>query len=202
MKTKVPLPLLDRVGVASPCHARWEDMTGDERTRHCAECNLRVHNISAMTRDDAEALLRASAGDRLCIRLYRRTDGTILTQDCPVGLARVRVAARRAVAKVAALIGLMGIAGVAAAETSDGRWGGGIRLRALKPFSVACEWLVPTVPPLPPFVRPAGQYLMGSRISIVPSATSPFRQTPAPNPVANTVPFPRASGSSATSTCD
>ena len=104
MNSTISLRLLDRVGVASPCHARWEEMTGDERVRHCAACNLRVHNISAMSRDDAEALLQAGAGDRLCVRLFRRADGTILTKDCPVGLARVRAGARRALVRVMKIV--------------------------------------------------------------------------------------------------
>src|SRR5436190_1632646 len=136
MKT-ISLPLLDRVDIASPCHARWEDMTGDERIRHCAECNLKVHNISALAPDDAEALLRATVGERLCIRLYRRADGTIITQDCPVGIARIRAAARRALVRAAALIGLVSAAGVAAAATSE-TLGGRLRLRAMRPFSIVC----------------------------------------------------------------
>lgn len=44
-----------------------------------------------MTRREAEALLREKEG-QLCARLYRRADGTILTENCPVGL---RVIGRR-----------------------------------------------------------------------------------------------------------
>jgi hypothetical protein len=42
-----------------------------------------------MTRYDAEHLLRLSEG-RLCVRYFQRPDGTILTQDCPVGWARIK----------------------------------------------------------------------------------------------------------------
>ena len=38
-----------------------------------------------MTRSDAEALIKETAGD-LCARLYRRADGMVLTEDCPIGL--------------------------------------------------------------------------------------------------------------------
>jgi hypothetical protein len=41
-----------------------------------------------MTRREAEALLRETEG-RLCARLYRRADGTILTENCPVGLRAI-----------------------------------------------------------------------------------------------------------------
>jgi hypothetical protein len=76
---------LDRARVASPCPANWENMTGDDRVRFCQECQLQVYNISEMTRGQAEALI-AQAEGRICARLYRRADGTILTKDCPVGL--------------------------------------------------------------------------------------------------------------------
>ncbi len=60
-------------------------MTGDDRVRHCQECKLNVYNLSEMTRKDAESLIARSEG-RLCVRFYRRADGTILTRDCPRGL--------------------------------------------------------------------------------------------------------------------
>jgi hypothetical protein len=41
-----------------------------------------------MTRRQAEALLREKEG-QLCARLYRRADGTILTENCPVGLRAI-----------------------------------------------------------------------------------------------------------------
>lgn len=80
---------LDNVRVASPCHARWEEMKGSESVRFCAECRLNVYNLSAMARPEAEALVAGAEG-RLCIRYYRRSDGTILTQDCPVGVRTTR----------------------------------------------------------------------------------------------------------------
>jgi hypothetical protein len=77
-------------------------MAGSERIRHCAECNLNVYNLSAMTTREVQELVAASQRDqrRLCARFYRRADGTMITQDCPRGL---RAAARR-VARVAAAI--------------------------------------------------------------------------------------------------
>lgn len=80
---------LDSVRIASPCSADWNAMVGDERKRFCGECNLNVYNLSGMTRYDAEHLLRLSEG-RLCVRYFQRPDGTVLTQDCPVGWAKVK----------------------------------------------------------------------------------------------------------------
>jgi hypothetical protein len=93
--------LLKNVTVASPCSARWDEMSGDERSRFCSECRLHVYNLSAMTSQQAAALIREKEGN-LCVRFYRRADGTLLTSDCPVGLRqRLRRQVRRAGAIVA-----------------------------------------------------------------------------------------------------
>ena len=80
---------LNNLRIASPCPADWAGMIGADRKRYCGECKLNVYNISGMTRPEAEQLLTQSEG-RLCVRYYRRADGTILTKDCPVGWAKVK----------------------------------------------------------------------------------------------------------------
>jgi hypothetical protein len=80
--------LLDRTEIASPCTADWNAMAGDDRRRFCSQCRLHVHDLSAMTSDEALDLLRAAGQGRLCVRLWRRADGTVLTRDCPVGRRR------------------------------------------------------------------------------------------------------------------
>jgi hypothetical protein len=86
---------LDHVKVAVLCPADWSQMYGDGRVRFCSECKLNVYNLSAMKREEAEALLMSTEG-RLCVRLYRRADGTIITQDCPVGLQAIKRQVKRA----------------------------------------------------------------------------------------------------------
>lgn len=81
--------LLDNVRVASPCSASWDAMEGDARERFCGQCQHSVFNLSEMSRADAERLLRERTG-RLCVRYFRRADGTVMTRDCPRGLAAVR----------------------------------------------------------------------------------------------------------------
>lgn len=77
-------------------------MTGDERKRFCSLCKLNVYNISAMTLPEAEKLITEAEG-RVCVRMFRRADGTVITQDCPVGLAeRVKRRVRRTVAVASA----------------------------------------------------------------------------------------------------
>lgn len=95
------------VRIASPCPADWSKMRGDDRVRHCAECNLNVYNFSAMTAPEVESLLAQRQGTRLCARIYRRADGTMLVQDCPRGVRAVvwRVS-RAAAAALAAVMSL------------------------------------------------------------------------------------------------
>jgi hypothetical protein len=80
---------LEGVRVAAPCPADWEKMVGDERMRYCGQCSLHVYNLSGMTKREAEGLV-ANAEGRLCVRYYRRADGSILTRNCPVGLRAVK----------------------------------------------------------------------------------------------------------------
>jgi hypothetical protein len=87
---------IDRLRIASPCPVGWEKMTGGDRVRHCDLCSLNVYNIAEMSRADAKALIANTEG-RICARLFRRADGTIITKDCPVGLRAIR----RRVARVA-----------------------------------------------------------------------------------------------------
>lgn len=96
--------------IAVPCEASWEGMAGDERMRHCTLCRLHVYNFAEMTREEVRELLVRTEG-RVCARLYRRADGTVLTRDCPTGLRALRRrAARVAAALVTALLGLASLA--------------------------------------------------------------------------------------------
>lgn len=106
---------LGRVRVAAPCEEDWGEMRGDERVRFCARCSLNVYNLSAMTRREAERLVVEREG-RLCVRFYRRKDGTILTRNCPTGLAKLkRRVSRAASATAAAAISFIAGVGVAPA---------------------------------------------------------------------------------------
>lgn len=75
--------------MASPCHARWNDMNGDERARFCGQCQKNVYNLSAMTRAQIETLIREKEG-KFCGRFFRRADGRLLTADCPSRIRRMR----------------------------------------------------------------------------------------------------------------
>src|SRR5437762_8235534 len=78
-------------------------MIGDERARFCGQCELNVYNLSAMSTLEAESLIARTEG-RLCVRYYRRKDGSIITQDCAVGLRRLKQRAARIKRAVASLV--------------------------------------------------------------------------------------------------
>lgn len=80
---------LNNIKVASPCSANWDEMYGDNRKRFCGDCKLNVYNLSGMSREAAENLIQGSES-RLCVRFCSRPDGTIITEDCPVGWAKIK----------------------------------------------------------------------------------------------------------------
>ena len=80
---------LNNIKIASPCSQDWNEMIGTDRKRFCGECKLNVYNLSGMSRGEAENLLVNWEG-RLCVRFFRRADGTVLTKDCPVGWQAIK----------------------------------------------------------------------------------------------------------------
>jgi len=69
-----------RLRVQSPCSQPWGSMAGDDRSRHCTRCDLRVHNLSAMSSEAALTLI-TGPDDRLCVRFNTRADGIVVTGD-------------------------------------------------------------------------------------------------------------------------
>ena len=129
-------------------------MKGDDRSRHCAQCNLNVHNFEAMTTDEVLAVLQNTQG-RVCARLFRREDGKILTADCPVGLALVRAKARRTAGRLIAVLGTIITTGVLWAKGHNSPFAQA-RLTMLEPFATVHAKLSPAPPP--PFM---GKMVMG-----------------------------------------
>jgi hypothetical protein len=82
-------------------------MIGSDRVRYCGQCKLNVYNLSEMSRREAESLIEQTEG-RLCVRFYRRADGTIINRNCPVGLrALKRRLSRIGTALISALMGFV-----------------------------------------------------------------------------------------------
>lgn len=99
-----PVRALEVIQVRDPCPEPWDRMRGDDKVRFCGVCEKNVYHLSAMTRAEADELLAGTEG-RLCVRFYRRLDGTVSTIDCaPVRFAAMRKLARRTMAGAAAMV--------------------------------------------------------------------------------------------------
>lgn len=91
------------------------ELTESERARFCGQCKKNVYDIASMSTAEAELFLQKMAfghasdsgseseSRSICLQIYRRADGTVITDDCPVGLRRVRDFWRRLKTSAAAL---------------------------------------------------------------------------------------------------
>ena len=169
---------LDVIDVTAPCTASWDEMHGDERVRFCGLCRLNVYNLSEMKRGDALKLVEEREG-RLCVRFYRRHDGTVVTKD---GCRTVLQAARRRLGRMAA-----GVAALLAFFVAGGLFArsGAPQLAPSRsgPLMRLANWLEPE--PAKPNVGPpiaggmpaqiTGQVVMGG------APCPPARRGPTPN---------------------
>jgi len=69
---------LKNLTIPEPCAADWNSMVGNDQVRFCEHCSLDVHNLSLLTRSQAERLVSRSNG-RLCIRYHQDSAGRHLT---------------------------------------------------------------------------------------------------------------------------
>jgi hypothetical protein len=109
-------------------------MVGNDVVRFCRHCNLSVHDLTLMTRQEALALVRNSGG-RLCLRYVRRPDGTIRTASPHQKLHLIK---RRVTRIVAGAFGatLSLCAGVAAQTTLPANASEGVGCAA--PLKAGC----------------------------------------------------------------
>lgn len=114
--------------LATPCTALWSEMQGDDRVRHCNQCNKNVYNFAELTRDEIDAVIMKTEG-RLCGRLFLRADGTVVTKDCARGQirpSRLQIAVAGGALAVAALLAGGAVAEQFAGRTSEDVADGGI----------------------------------------------------------------------------
>lgn len=105
---------LENIRVRSPCGADWEAMAGDDRARFCRECDKKVYNLSAMTREQVASLISDRQG-KLCARFSFRPDGTLLTLEPAAAPRAPRGRAPRAAA--AAFTAVFGLCASAFAQS-------------------------------------------------------------------------------------
>lgn len=131
--------ILDNIEIAAPCPAKWEEMVGDERERFCQSCALNVYDISQMTKTDAEEFLLSRQGVRACVQLYKRKDGTIITDNCPKGLRAIRDRGMRLMKTVAGFLVFMGLLPSAVLAEEPARVGGAVYVPPVKSNKVNTE---------------------------------------------------------------
>ena len=67
------------VEIPKPCSADWDAMEPEARSRFCAECRTRVHDLSSMTETEAERFLGDNAErEDLCVSYLENADGAIV----------------------------------------------------------------------------------------------------------------------------
>ena len=171
---------LEGLKVAAPCRADWDEMIGEERVRFCQQCERNVYNLSGMSRAEAERLVTNAEG-RLCVRFYRRLDGTVLTANCPVGLRALKQrAARTARAFISAVLGFF--AGLGVSPGPPGRWIPIVGADALPQPGAAPKTTQPTAPvtgklvPVNQVVPVTGEMVMGAPLVSVEDAERSSRR--------------------------
>jgi hypothetical protein len=134
---------LQRIEIATPCMASWDDMKGDQRVRHCDDCNKKVFNLSAMPEAAAVQLLADNHGGALCVRFYQRQDGTLMTGDCGDSQRAVPRQAWRRLPRVAGAA-LLALSAAAGANAADGG------APATVPVTAPAMTMMMGAPPPPP----------------------------------------------------
>lgn len=74
------------LNIAEPCTEKWDEMSGDARRRFCGVCSKHVHNLSALTRDEANALIDGvrSGGPTPCVTYVYGPDDRIVFAGEPI----------------------------------------------------------------------------------------------------------------------
>ncbi len=98
MRQTKSLKIIDQITIKEPCHESWDKMKGNQSARHCDSCVHTVINLSALTKKQAETILKNRGNKRLCVRYEISISGLIkfkksfweeLRQICSVFLAIV-----------------------------------------------------------------------------------------------------------------
>jgi hypothetical protein len=78
-----------KVTIKTPCSVAWDEWKEGEMVRFCDLCQLNVHNLSTRSDKEVKELLKNRTG-RLCVFMYQRRDGSMVTDNCPVSLRVLR----------------------------------------------------------------------------------------------------------------
>ena len=154
--------------IKEPCLVSWDTMAGDDQVRFCGICQKSVHNLSAMTEDEAVEFL--TNNETACVRFYARNDGLIMTSPCPSEVAgsanvvsrqlgaRWKALARRVVVRAVQATGLgAGLTGLTSVGLQVGLSEPGTHhvrnshnVRELPVVGDLINWMDPILPPPAP----------------------------------------------------
>lgn len=179
------LPLIDLLRVGTPCDVGWDNMREvDERDRHCARCDLVVHDVSSMTRAEVEMLLDERArGERVCLhRVVREADGAVLVADGYIERARRAPPSRFVAAAVATATAMTACSPASPPQAPQSEI-------AIAPMVAPAPIETTTAPPQPapatpvepepepdPFSQPV------TPVKVTPVRTAPMKVSPKPAP--------------------
>ena len=108
--------------IPTPCPMDWDLMRGDDRVRFCGRCGKDVYNLTTMSLDEVASLLSGvrERGERRCVRLYQRPDGTLTTSACQPALQHRagpwQFTIRAIMAVIAGWAALLGLARLVSAD--------------------------------------------------------------------------------------
>jgi hypothetical protein len=92
------------IPIASPCGADWTTMRPSDRKRFCDTCKKHVHDLSAMSKDEARAVLASPPTEGLCVRFLYDEYGDVVFQKQTIAPSFLVRAKRLATYAVAAAI--------------------------------------------------------------------------------------------------
>ena len=117
-----PKNFLNTLTIPSPCTADWDSMIGNDRVRFCEHCNLEVHNLSMMTRNQAQRIVSRSNG-RLCVRYRHDSSGRPITLPMGQKLHRIgRHVSRIAAGAFTATLSVTSAVAQNSASSQSGSW--------------------------------------------------------------------------------
>jgi hypothetical protein len=107
-----PKRTLANLQLSSACPLAWSGMAERSTGRFCSRCERTVHDTTAMSRSELTELLESHSGRRLCVRICRLLDGSLVTNDHPMAPRR----RPRPGGRLVAALGLVGITACSSGE--------------------------------------------------------------------------------------
>jgi|GEM_PF-6228148 len=76
------------IQIDEPCTKDWDGMSGTDQQRFCDTCDKHVLNFSEMSAAEVNQAMSSAGDTRVCARIQRKPDGSIVTRDSRSKLRR------------------------------------------------------------------------------------------------------------------